>query len=82
MNPALQDRIRRLRLFGPDEVRRLDAIDRFWRVETMVARIADLSDPDAERYFAMMLDDAEPGTEEIVERFIESIRTARRALPS
>jgi hypothetical protein len=53
------------------------AVSRLARVEAVVAGMDGLSDAEVVHYFQMMLDDAEPGTKEIVQRFIEAIKAAR-----
>jgi hypothetical protein len=62
-----------------DGARREHEIIHFQNVETMVARVDGLSDDEAEQYFRMMLDDAEPVARERVSEFVDAIRTARSA---
>jgi hypothetical protein len=61
---------------------RQHAINHFQYIETIVARLDGLSDDRAAKFFQMMLDDAEPGTEPIILRFIDDIKGSRSAKPS
>jgi hypothetical protein len=67
---------------GKDEMNRLHAINHFNNVETVVAMMNGLSDTDVERYFQRVLDDAEPGAEQVVSNLVDAIKAARSARPS
>src|ERR1700686_1726703 len=51
------------------------------RAEMMVDAMPGLSEDDAEQLFQRMLDDAEPGTEQAVSKFVEEIKAARSTKP-
>jgi hypothetical protein len=81
MDPELLARLRLLAR-DPDQARRLAAVERFGRTESVVALMAGMDEEQAEAFYQRMLSDAAPGTEEIVARFIDRIRTARAQRPS
>jgi hypothetical protein len=78
LSPELRELLRQA-IRDKEGVLRRHAIGRFERVETMAARLDGLNDEQADELFERMLDDAEPGTEPIVSKFIEAIKAARSA---